>query len=527
MKKRILPLILCAALLTAIIPTVLTASAIEVEGDWTTYRFASQYEDPDAPYDPNQDPVYYMPEAGYHYTDEGFTTLRPEYDMLEPRMTVASKEVQEVKKGIYLQFRVDEFCYDADRGADEWIALTLSTEHKVEPGSSEYGGGWMVLIRGKGDGACTAEVHLTNPDTANSKGSVTALGTYELTVPLDEKGREIYTLEITRSGSAYEMKLNGVVLPDGEAATKLLEELNPYGEYYVGINMYAAVNYGMAGLTILKYGENEATAVPPAGSDSKSPGEYCIYPWPEIRTEDVPAGQPARVWDASAHKMKEGYNLMFSVSEDSLWHGKALAPYAFLYFSLWSSNIYTGTDFPVVALLFRNLRADTVSVIYNDGWVSDTEGERTVTASVSDGEVFGEAGEYVLIPVELTVPQSRSIESLRIGLTFSNMDACEFDLCYVGAFRSAEEARQYTMDKLQLTSETTAPETEPPTEFETPIVCGPVETETLYDRPVDPVPPAEGETAKDTAEGCTLTVGFGGVALMAAIAAAVALKKKD
>ena len=47
MKKRILPLILCAALLTAIIPTVLTASAIEVEGDWTTYRFASQYEDPE------------------------------------------------------------------------------------------------------------------------------------------------------------------------------------------------------------------------------------------------------------------------------------------------------------------------------------------------------------------------------------------------------------------------------------------------------------------------------------------------
>ena len=71
--KRMIALTICAVMLLAMIPTgILTAGADGTEGDWTTYRFANEY------HDPGEDPwnqTVYKPEAGYQYTDEGFSTI--------------------------------------------------------------------------------------------------------------------------------------------------------------------------------------------------------------------------------------------------------------------------------------------------------------------------------------------------------------------------------------------------------------------------------------------------------------------
>lgn len=50
-------------------------------------------------------------------------------------------------------------------------------------------------------------------------------------------------------------------------------KINANGEFYVGINIQAAVTNGTAAITILKYGTSEADATTPVGTDSKEPEE--------------------------------------------------------------------------------------------------------------------------------------------------------------------------------------------------------------------------------------------------------------
>ena len=155
--KRIISLLISAIMLLTMLPVVtLTTEAANIEGDWTTYRTASEYDDPDAEFDPDAEPSVYKPEAGYTYTDEGFTVVPADYKDTTPFMTVQSKEQQSLKDGIYLQFRIDDYSYNGGTGADQWICITLNTKTKVEPGNPEFGGNWLTLIKGTGDGKCTS-----------------------------------------------------------------------------------------------------------------------------------------------------------------------------------------------------------------------------------------------------------------------------------------------------------------------------------------------------------------------------------
>ena len=55
--KRIVALIICAVMVLSMIPVAaFTASAAEVDGMWMTYRFASEYDDPDEEPDPDAEP---------------------------------------------------------------------------------------------------------------------------------------------------------------------------------------------------------------------------------------------------------------------------------------------------------------------------------------------------------------------------------------------------------------------------------------------------------------------------------------
>ena len=66
--KRILALIICAVMLLTMFPVaMLTTGAADIEGDWTTYRSADEYETPEE----GEEPIIYKPEAGYEYTSEG------------------------------------------------------------------------------------------------------------------------------------------------------------------------------------------------------------------------------------------------------------------------------------------------------------------------------------------------------------------------------------------------------------------------------------------------------------------------
>ena len=83
--KRIIALIVCAVMLLSMIPVaLLTTGAAEVEGMWTTYRFAYSYDDPEETTEEGEEPSIYCPEAGYTYTDEGFSIVPADFTGFTP-----------------------------------------------------------------------------------------------------------------------------------------------------------------------------------------------------------------------------------------------------------------------------------------------------------------------------------------------------------------------------------------------------------------------------------------------------------
>ncbi len=462
-KRRLLTAILCLALLVTLIPSaVVTAHAADGDGIWTTSRFANYYCDETC--DCTCEHVY-PPEVGYEYTEEGFTVVPADFTSLTPHMSVVTKEEQEIKRGIYLQFRVDDFTYGGENGSDHWIVLSLSTQEKIQPGSIVYGGGWLSLLRGEGNGEVTAIPHLTDPKTEDFGGSFISLGAgVKTSVPRDNQGREIYTLEITWDGSAYEMKVNGAVQQGADQTTALLEKLAPDGHFYVGVGMQSAVRNGTAALTILKYGTCEADAVAPAGDDSKEPEEGCGFGFVDsLGPETVPENQPAILWNPDTYAAQSGHNCEFSVSGDNTWHVKATDPFCFMNFKPKASWSYDAEDFPVFGILLRDFWGGIGTLWYAAGDYLSVADGLTVPFSVYEGQFYGTEDEYVFVPVDLTGLWEGRIHALRLDLSVSDESAREFDICFAGMFRSEEEAYAYAEDYLGVCEY--LPETEPDTEL--------------------------------------------------------------
>jgi hypothetical protein len=105
----------------------------------------------------------------------------------------------------------------------------------------------------------------------------------------------------------------------------------------------------------------------------------------------------------------------------------------------------------------------------------------------------------------------------------SDLEACQWDVSFMGFFRSVAEAQAYTSTRLNMVPETEAP-TEKPTEAP--------ETQAPETNAPETNAPEQGgdatqapETEAPAKEGCGSVIGFSAVAILAAAAAAVALKK--
>ena len=502
MRKRLLTAFVSLAMLFALIPVAGVTSHAAKEGMWTTYCMADEYYSEDTR----------RPEPGYEYTSEGFSVISPDYRGTYPSMTVVSKEAQPVKDGIYLEFRVDDYAYGGDRSYDHWIALSLSTEEKFSPGSTKYGGGWLELLRGDGNGVTTASTFTTDPE----EGSFMMHGNVDsIYVPTDGADREIYTLEINWNGSSYEIKINGVVRSTSNEVTKLLEKLDPRGEFYVGIAMHSVVSDSSASLTILKYGTCEADAVTPEGDDSKSPEENYIYQWPIQDSSTVERNTPAILWNPDTYTLKSGHNCTMTVTEDNAWRVTATDYQMFFNLKPKSSWSYDAEDFPVFGILFRNLWVDSGMLWYSAGEYAAPADGNNVYFTVYDGGFYGEDDEYIFVPVDLSDLWEGRINGIRIDM----QTADSFDICFAGIFRSTDEAYAYAEAYLGIDDgvhETWIEETEPrepdtrePDVWETDA---PYEPETHYHEttgipdpfkkpavttaPVDPVPDTDEPVTK-------------------------------
>ena len=535
--KKLITLVIAAIMVLSMIPVMaISTSAAEVEGDWTIFRDPGRYE--------VEEGEVIKPEPGYEYTSEGFTTIACDWTNYTPFFTAQTKEAQPLKEGFYMEVRVDEYPYGGeDGGADHWISFNISDVPGVSPGSIDWGNNWLCLVRGSGNGSATVENFLTTKTTEQAGGSFAHQGSPSISIPMDDQNREIYTFEISWDGSAYTIKVNNNVLSNSTISNALLKWIES-GEYYVGVTMHSGVSNATAGLTILKHGNSADNAVVPVGSDSMQPEDNMLNFAPKADPSTVEANQPALLWDAtktSFRKDPEGTDVILRPQGDNSYHVTATGYTPYWQWSVKSDLTYSISDFPVFCMVLKNFWGDNGGFYYCAGDIMSARNDYQSAWSIYDEGcmMFGENEEYSLVVVDMAalglidealLAKDGRIHSVRPHFSVSDPsdpELTDWDVMYMGWFRSVEEAQQYAMDRLQMEPVTEPESTEAP-ETNAPETNVPETNAPETNVPETNVPETNAATADPSAQGgCSSVIGFSMVAILAAAAAAVALKKKN
>ena len=535
--KKLIALVICAVMVLSMIPVVTLTASAAVEGDWDTSRGPSDVDNEDD----------YTPAPGYHYTSEGFQTISPDYTGITPWMAIRRKDADNLQDGLHLEFRVDEFAYKGETGErDEWISIALWDRQMMAPGNIDNGSGWLCLIRGLGEGSAVVESFWTVANDENGKGGDFAggfTGRVDTNPQVDDNGCEIYTFDVTYSGGAYEIKVNGVTIAGMSTINDRMNELSATGDFWVSIIAQTAEAATPLSMTILDFNGSK-----PTGDDSKEPEENVNVIAPIADPSTIPANEPCFLWDASAtcHSGKISANMPVAAQGDNSYRCfPSQSNGMYIEAKIKGSVSYSADDFPVVAMLIRNYWGGDGQFWYAAGDVMSAQDSCVARWSLGDACYFGEDDEYVLVMTDLSYQWHDRINAVRLefdGLDVSDPEFSEFDLMWFGCFRSVEEAQAFAASFLGQEVDTSAPDEtdetgEDPTQGEDTQAPAPVESETKADETKAPeVTTAEKDTAVSEAEtttapaeeakGCSSVIGGAAVVLLAAAAAGVALKKR-
>ena len=533
--KKLLALVLCAVMVLAMIPAVTLTTSAAGEGDWTTRRSPDDYDDPDD----------YCPAGGYYYDSEGFHTTSPSFANMSVSYAVISKESYNMKEGFSMKFRIDDFSYKGEDGSqDEWISIEIGSTSNLTPGNSTngWGSGLVTLNRGSGNGTTTVETFWSNEKDTEGNGAAFAhQGSQNAELEVDEQGREIYTLDVSWDGSAYDIKVNGLTVSGMDNISTKLNETVESGDFYVGIVFHSGVTGGTAALTIL-----EVNGSVPTGTESKDPEENVMVYGDKIDASTVAANQPALLFDAtksSFNKDPDMQNCKVEAKGDNSYEITCSTTSTFFSWSIKNSLTYDAADFPVFAMLFRNATSINGGLYYLTGDNTSAGPNCLTNWSCYDNDYCeeDEIGDdyYNLVVIDFSEKDENGnalyenwagrINSFRVDYAGLEVDT-PFDVCYMGVFRSSEEAVAYKDAYLNIdkTATTEAPATE--TEPETTAAPADETTGATVDEttaaPADDTKAAESATEKASESGCSSMIGGASAVVLAAVAAAVALKKK-
>ncbi|MBQ9779899.1 MAG: PT domain-containing protein [Clostridia bacterium] len=550
--KKVLALIIAAMMIVSMIPVMaITTSAADVEGDFMTYRFAGGYDEPEEDEEPS-----YIPASGYEYTADGFQTIPPSFKNTNPNLCIQTKDKVSLKDGVYMDLRIDEYAYRGTDGtADAWIAFSIWDSQTLSPGSLNYGQGWLCLLRrpqGVADTqpghAATVESYISSDKAFAHQGGVFT----PVTPTVDDAGFEHNTLQVTYDGTNYHILVDGAEVAGSEAITAHFNNLDPNGEFYIGVSIQSGVFESNIKTTITKWGTDPESAETPTGSDSEVPEENILWVADMMDSSTVEEGQPALLFDAEGkyYSGKLGtMNLDLEPQGDNSFKVNASSHVGYFTWGIKRDYSYEAADFPVIAMLVKDEHAlfDTGVLRYSAGKYQSADDTHMLTYTYWDEDClyFGEDEEYTLIVIDLKTlldeaafadGWSGRINSFRFDFNALDVDETNvdpetdyFNLHWAGVFRSVEDAQNYgttyMKEKLNLEQSTESPTEEPtdaPTEEPTDAP-----TEEATKAPEAGTKTEDKTDAPDTQEsGCASVVGSVAV-LMAAAAAAVVLKKRD
>ena len=545
--KKILSTLLVAAMLLSLV-LVASVQVAAVDGQWNTYSHAAQHFDG---FDGDPTSV-----VGYEYTADGLHTVPADYSTSTPFVLVQTKTKVDLKDGVYMLVRVDDFTY----AGDKWFNLNIWDQAIFEPGATAFGEGVQNLIRPgnatEGHGSINSVAwycgKFNDGGTGSSNMAADAVKTEEGT------GKPLMALTVTWDGNTYAANINGAAAPQS-----IIDFMNKKwggadSEAYIGFCFQNNQKGGKAEATILKFGTSASDATTPMGDDSKAPENYSSVPAEIADASTVPAGQPGVFMNGDKVNSDvkgtpvSAVGADITINEDYSIH--VVTPKTSADSGMWKVRnevSYDIDDFPVGVCLTRNfctcgddecyaLESTNVYLCTGDIMQPDpSQAIRELDMSY-DPYVIGD-DTYLMFYFDMSDEYAPFDANGRIngtrfdftGVDISTPGKNAFDVMFVAFFRNVDEAAAYVESYLSelgwgAEDETTAAPVVETTEapaVEVTTEAPAVDTEAPA---VDTDAPATGDdnTAKS---GCGGVVGFGAIAMVAvaAVAGVVAFKKED
>lgn len=436
--KKLMTLLLSLAMVACMATLLAPPASAIVEGDWVTSRAADDYQDEES----------YRPACGYEYVmDQGLMLISADYTNNTPYTHVHTKKPYDLKaknadgKGnsVSVQFTVLDFAYGGENDdKDHWVCFSLHSKEIYAPGQTGYGEGVSVLVRGAGKGTAIAQFFSLDDNNGWKLFSEMAIK-----IPVNEQGQEVYTFEVRHDDWGYTFYLCGQEFYDaGKTADSVLDTYCKDGAY-VGMSFYTGVTGSPIEICV-----NEFQGEVPFGEDSMPPEDNVNNFAPIADSATVPAGQPAVIWDSKMEQFSRfnGSNLDFATNEDGTIKLTAKVESGYVIFSPKSTVSYEAKDFPVIVVLTKNCSAEMGKFYYSAGDVMGAQPNCSCEflldeVKYNDGWCLG------VLDLTDDVDWQGRINMIRCdfsGIDYTDPEVNSFDVAYIAAFRTLEDAKAYT-----------------------------------------------------------------------------------
>ena len=458
--KKTLSIILASVIIISSLVALAVPAAAETEGNWDVMLTASSV-DADSYKNP--------PLPGYYYDEAGLHTVSPNYRDHNPRFSVVSKEMYNIR-----DFSMTIVVHDYRTYGDNWISFTVwSDSNGFAQGdtSGKYGDGWTSIIRAGADGIVnrfeswdqtkgirTGKQVFKNIDNTQVKPIV-----FE---PIVDAKTGDFTITFAIENGV--VKVNGMEI--GEETDSCISKRFEDGLAYVGVTLHNTDSSGGYYPTI---SITDVNGEVPCGSDSRKAEDPGRFPPQPPYYPPVDENQPAIWFDATLERTnyklptssgcQVGYsddNCSFLITQESSVN--------FIHFVVPDAITYEASEYNTIAIIFKNFctcglkdglnpnkhcrNDESMSLWYCAGQQTSYEDNlidilavENVTPTDENGEPIG--NDYYSVAI-ITLPDEEwngRIHSLRLDILGYNYNN-QFEIMGIGAFRSTKEAAAFIYD---------------------------------------------------------------------------------
>ncbi len=322
---------------------------------------------------------------GKEYTEDGLELVVPDWSDYSPRATFQTKNAVNLRDGVYLQLRIDDFTWEAN---DKWLQFQLFSD-KVDAHDEMTTYSWITFRPDNTGKKITQCYVVTSPAGTATMSSATNIAS-TIEPRFDDEDNMIIDFEITYNKGTYNFLINGVsVNPDAVASfSEYIEDLD--GRMYVGVAAQNNVKNGVVDFTITKYGKNATDASKPVGNDKTGPVNRKNTPAPAGDPDAIAAGQPALWLSASSETSDIAFKLNGTRLLDDSLRMKFDGNQNWFVAYVTNEKTYNVEEFPYAMVMVRNYCTCEWHDIDGDWEVTKLDVECACTETINSGVIIGD-----------------------------------------------------------------------------------------------------------------------------------------